>query len=773
MADTNKNPAPKNPTPTPRKGWLRRMGGGGMRLSGAMMRQTAGWVLTVVVVLLLALSAGLLFLQTDKGMDWLGRTVSSVASSDDLGVDIRFTRLSLTQVTIPHIRLSDAKGVFLEVDDLDVAIDAASYALLRPVLEYVRIGRVDLQRLPDLPAAPQSTPAASGPPSLPQIAAEIRAFDIAEIRTGPAVYGHEQFFHLTSRFILSPRLADNDIRINLEAADGRAAAATTHLKVSIGMADDDNLRADISFYDAAGGMMTRLAGLPRGYDVDFKLKGEGPPRDWRGAADMRLGKELSGRFLLHMSDNSRLRIDADLKGPRKVEVKGYIDLPLQLTPPDISPRAKIDGMLATNIDLRSMTLLAGLDDHRLTGNAKVNLRVAGTLQQPLVDGSVTVRGATYENLASGVKLTSLNVDVAVTRSDVKLTSLSAKTPGGGSLKAEAAVSLRDLANPSFSFSAQADHAQVAGLQNAQVFASGKVSGKGDKAFADISGDIVIDKAEIYLAGFGSGSAASMLNITEVNVPPHLRRQKRAFAVPQAAYPVNLDVRVNAPRAIFVRGQGLDSEWSAKVHVRGTAAEPQVDGVLKMLRGRYEFFDALMTFTTGTIDFSAGNMTNPDLDIKGSIKGKQVTANVAVSGTAQAPEVTLTSEPALPQDEILSRVFFDKSVTELSPMEMVRIAQIIGVMSGHLGGGGMDPISQLRKKAGIDMFSLNRDDATGATSVSVGKYLSDGVYMSVDQGVNTEGSAVKLQIELRPNLQLETRVGNDDDNSVGVNWKKDY
>ncbi len=190
------------------------------------------------------------------------------------------------------------------------------------------------------------------------------------------------------------------------------------------------------------------------------------------------------------------------------------------------------------------------------------------------------------------------------------------------------------------------------------------------------------------------------------------------------------------------------------------------------RGKYEFFDAIMTFTTGVVDFSAGNMTNPDLDIKGNIRGKQVTANVAVGGTAQAPEVTLTSTPPLPQDEILSRVFFDKSVTELTPMEMVRIAQIIGVMTGKIGSG-MDPISRLRKKAGIDMLSVNRDDKTGDTSVSVGKYLSDGIYMSVDQGVNTQGSAVKLQIELKPNLQVETRVGNDNDNSVGLNWKKDY
>lgn len=159
-------------------------------------------------------------------------------------------------------------------------------------------------------------------------------------------------------------------------------------------------------------------------------------------------------------------------------------------------------------------------------------------------------------------------------------------------------------------------------------------------------------------------------------------------------------------------------------------------------------------------------------VKASVKGKEVTATIAVTGTAAAPKVDLTSTPALPQDEILAKVLFDKSVSDLTPMQLVRIAQIIGVMSGRLSAGP-DPISQLRKKAGIDTLNVNRDDKTGATSVSIGKQLSGGVYISVDQGINTQGSAVKLEIEVTPNIQVETRIGNDAENSVGVSWKKDY
>lgn len=749
--------------------WLR----AGVLGATLLLRHWLAWGLTVLAALLLGLYGFMQYLKTDGGRAWLSQTASRAASTPDMKVDVSIGDISLTRLFVPSLKIADAKGVFLQVEGLELGILPKTYILMRPALSRLDIARVYLARLPEMPEGGASAAANENPADWPQIAAELKSFNIGEIHVGEAVYGQEQFFSLKSSIVLSPRLAENDIDILLGAAAGRQASETTHAHVRLRVDEDDNLIADAALRDAAGGMVTRLMGLPAGYDVDFALQGKGPYLDWQGTAQLRLGRELSGNFLLRLQDNRSLRVEADLKGPQKVAVTGYVTLPLQLSPPVLSLDEKIAGRFSTALDLRSMTLLLGLDDHRLAGRAQLTADVGGSLRQPVVDGNGTVRDASYENLAAGVKLSALRADIAATRSDIRISGISARTAGRGTLGGHAEISLRNPARPSFSFDMTLDKAQVLGLQNAQVQASGGLKGTGDAAFMAIDGDITINKAEIYLAGFGSGSAASMLNIVEVNVPPHLRRAKRQAALPQGAYPIRLDIRADAPRAIFVRGQGLDSEWSAKAHVRGDAAEPQVDGYLKLIRGRYEFFDARMTFDSGLIDFSAGNLDNPDLDIKGSIKGKQVTANVAVSGTAIAPEVTLTSNPALPQDEILSRVFFDKSVTELTPMEMVRIAQIIGVMSGKLGGGAMDPISQLRKKAGIDMFSLNRDDKTGATSVSVGKYLSDGVYMSVDQGVNTEGSGVKLQIELKPNLQLETRVGSDNDNSVGINWKKDY
>lgn len=734
-----------------------------------VLRHIAGGFLTLFMLLLMLLSAAVIFVQTRAGLDWLGTTISRAASSPDMRVQMNFARVGLTRIIVPQVQLADHKGVFLTVDDIDLAVDISTYWRLTPVIDSLVVSRVQLDRLPENTAAAETT-APSAP--LPAFLADIRQFDIHQIDTGAAVYGDAQSFTFKSRMQISTHdVAANDVDILLTAVNGAAKQSPTHAAITIQGHTDNQLRVAINLRDAAGGMLTRLAGLPAGYDLDATLTGDGPADSWQGQAQLRLGQELSGRFDLQFLRDS-LTIQADLKGPKGVVVKGDITLPASLSPPALRMNDEMRGQWHTVLDLRSLTLLLGLDDHRLTGKAALNLRLSGTLSAPVVEGGGNIRQASYENMATGVRLSGLSADVVATRSAVRLENLSARTAKQGTVRGQAVVSLSNMSRLPYDFSLSMNKANLLALDNRDVQISGDLMGKGDITGVDVTGALVVNRAEIYLAGLGSGSAAGMLNIREVNVPKHLRRSRQADVAVRGNYRIGLDITVDAPRAIYVRAQGLDSEWSAKLHIRGTAAEPVIEGFLKLLRGRYEFFDALLTLESGLVDFSTGDMSNPALDIKGSLKGREVTANIGVTGTALAPDVSLTSTPALPQDEILAKVLFNKNVTELTPMELVRIAQIIGVMSGKTGGG-MDPISQLRKKAGIDMLSLNRDDKTGATSVSVGKYLADGIYVSVDQGVNSEGSAVKLQMELSPNLQLETRVGNDADNSVGINWKKDY
>lgn len=741
------------------------------RMGLAALRHAAAWVLTVTTLLLGLAIGGMFFLQTDKGLRFLERNITRFASTDDMQVALRLQRIGWHHIVIPAVELTDAKGTFLSVTDIDLKINPLTYLTLSPVIDSLTVQTVDLQRFPELSDTDAEEQARKKGGSLPSFLADIRQFDIDTLRTGPAVYGREEVFRLHSRLQLSDTLRKNDIAVLLESQTEREQAGTY---VNIRLAPDAQgvMQLHAVLRDAAGGLLMRLMGLPAGYDMDVKTTASGTARQWDGQTVLRLGNVLKGTIDWHQAGRA-LAMQTDLTGPQNIFIKGQATLPLRLDPPAWGMRDPLSGRFTTVLDLNAVTVLLRLDDHRLSGRAEVNITLGGTPAAPQVTGTLDLTGGGYENLYTGTRLGKIEAHIDATRDMLRLTHLTAQTPKDGNISARGEVSLKNIRNPSFRLEAVLDKAQVVAQQNTDVRLGGTVQVTGDATSARVVAHILPDRVDIYLAGFGGNSTAGMLNIKEVNVPPHLRKNKREKKeVSTGNYDVALDVQIDAPRHIFVEAPGLTTEWAAKLRVTGTVNDPLVKGSLTLLQGQYEIFNARLNLTTGNITFNGADVTDPDLDVKGEIRGREVTAAITVGGTAKNPQVKMTSMPALPQDEILAKVLFNKSVSELSPLEMIKVAEFIGVMTGAIKKGP-DPLTQLRKKMGIDMLSVNRDDASGNTSLSIGKQVSEGVYISVDQGINTDGSAIKVEIDVTPSIQVETRLGNDNGNSVGVNWKKDY
>lgn len=735
------------------------------------VRHFTAWVLTVATLLLGLAIGSMFFLQTEKGMRLLESSITRLASTDDLKIDVRLQRIGWYHMIIPSVELADAKGTFLSIENIDLKINPLTYLTLAPVVDSLTVQTVDLLRFPDIPGESDAEEKEERGSGMPSFLADIRQFDIETLRTGPAVYGREEIFRLQSRLLLSDTLRKNDIAVLLESKTEKARAGTY---VNIRLAPDMRgvVALDAAVRDAAGGLLMRLLGLPSGYDMDVTTTATGTAKRWQGQTVLRLGDVLKGKVDWLQADEI-LTMQADLTGPKSIFIKGHAKLPLTFDPPAVRMKEKLSGQFTTVLDLNAVTVLMGLDDHRLSGRAEVNVTLSGTPAAPEVTGTADLKDGGYENLFTGTRLGGIEAHIDATREALRLTRLRAQTPKGGSLSAAGEILLKNIRNPSFRLDATIDKAQVVAQQNADVRISGDVQLTGDATSAKVAANILLDRVDVYLANFGGGSTASMLNIKEVNVPPHLRKSRQGKKeVSTGSYNVALDVKIEAPKYIFVEAQGLTTEWATKLQLTGTVNEPVVYGYLKLLQGRYDIFNARLNLTTGNITFNGGDVTDPDLDVKGNIKGREVTANITVSGTAKSPKVEMTSTPALPQDEILAKVLFNKSVGELSPLEMIKVAEFIGVMTGAIKKGP-DPLTKLRKKIGIDMLSVNRDDASGNTSLSIGKQISEGVYISVDQGINTEGSTVKVEVDVTPNIQVETRLGNDEANSVGVNWKKDY
>src|SRR5690606_6544556 len=119
----------------------------------------------------------------------------------------------------------------------------------------------------------------------------------------------------------------------------------------------------------------------------------------------------------------------------------------------------------------------------------------------------------------------------------------------------------------------------------------------------------------------------------------------------------LDLRITAPRQIFVRGRGLDAELGGRVRISGFTSAPEVTGSFEMRRGRLTIIGKRLDFTTGEITFGGGMV--PALNMVASTTVNANTLNVNVTGLANDPSFTFTSSPALPQDEVLAQLIFGR------------------------------------------------------------------------------------------------------------------
>jgi translocation and assembly module TamB len=186
---------------------------------------------------------------------------------------------------------------------------------------------------------------------------------------------------------------------------------------------------------------------------------------------------------------------------------------------------------------------------------------------------------------------------------------------------------------------------------------------------------------------------------------------RPSAPPSA---LQLDVTVRAPNEVFIRGRGLDVELGGSVRLTGSVNDIQPVGGFSLTRGRLAILGQRVTFETGTVTL-IGDL-DPVLNLVARTEGDGITVFVTVSGRSSAPDIAFSSNPDLPEDEVLSRLIFNRSMGELSPLQLARLA---GAAAELAGGGGTSLTESLRGAAGLADLDIVTDES-GNLAVQAGQ-----------------------------------------------------
>ncbi|MFP5222137.1 MAG: translocation/assembly module TamB domain-containing protein [Acidobacteriota bacterium] len=444
----------------------------------------------------------------------------------------------------------------------------------------------------------------------------------------------------------------------------------------------------------------------------------------------------------------------------------------------LSRDASLEASLKGTADLSVFAAFMAQEDLAMRGVLKADLTARGRLSAPDVSGLIGIENGVVEYAASGTVLRNMVLRVEASGSRITIHDFSASDAGSGRVSAQGQMVFPPGGGFSLDMDVVLDKAALLRTDTATAEISGRLAVSGDSSGVLIKGKLSTGQVDVAIP---EKIAPDVTPVDVVLVSSHggrvSKERPKAAAAPAPAsgtgLPIRLDIGIDFPGRIFVRGYGLDSVWNGTLHVGGTASSPTVSGDINVVRGRIEFFGKQFTLVRGIVSFTGGPPTAPRLDIDAQNQSSDITADILVTGSAAQPKVSFSSVPALPQDEILARVLFGKSTSGLTAPQAIQLAQAAAALTGR--GDALDLLGKTRKLVGLDYLGMgpSKGSDTGQMSVTAGKYISEKVYIETSQGFGGQGPNVSVQVDVYPNVTLDSTIGMDSKTGVGLNWKMDY
>jgi translocation and assembly module TamB len=422
-------------------------------------------------------------------------------------------------------------------------------------------------------------------------------------------------------------------------------------------------------------------------------------------------------------------------------------------------------------DLALANAYLSVTGDRARGAMSVSALITGTRAAPRIAGTGKIANGLFRSAASGFELRDFTADFVGSERHVAVNSIAGKAANGGAITGRGEISLDPANNYPMNISVKANDAQLVSTELTTVIADvdARMVG-GLTANGSITGTADVELWEIRLPQRLS-RPLTPIRVKHVNAPPDIAAtlpQEPAEEEAQSSITIGLDITVHAPRRVHVRGQGITAEFGGQVKASGSVDRPEINGRFDLRRGTVELLSQRLALTRGRITF-AGDVV-PILDIVAEARKSDVTASIGVKGRATTPEISLTSTPTLPQDEIMSRILFDKSTQQLSAFEAVQLAGAIARLSGLASGPGI--LDRLRTSLGIDSLGAVTDTA-GGTAVSAGSYVGSGVYLGFVQGTDTTAGRATVDVDLTDDIKLRGEAGPSGDTRLGVVAEWEY
>lgn len=219
--------------------------------------------------------------------------------------------------------------------------------------------------------------------------------------------------------------------------------------------------------------------------------------------------------------------------------------------------------------------------------------------------------------------------------------------------------------------------------------------------------------------------------------------------------ITTDIRVRLGDDVRFEGFGAEGRLAGDLRLRQIgAADTEAEGEIRFEDGRFSAYGQRLEIRRGRFLF-AGPIAEPQLDIEAIRRVETVVAGLRVSGSASDPQVTLFSEPPMPQADILAYLITGRPPGGGTPSEEALVAQAalsLGVFGGRNVGGA------LAEQLGVEDFQLETSGQGEAAEVAVSGFIAPNLLVRYGVGVFQPQNTLTLRYYLTERLFVEAVSG---------------
>lgn len=447
----------------------------------------------------------------------------------------------------------------------------------------------------------------------------------------------------------------------------------------------------------------------------------------------------SGKVDLRLADRRwQTSLALDLGTSGRIDGGGSISLPQSA-----SGASRLD--LEFNAQLDRLDLLATLypEFNRIGGTVSADLAISGTTESPQVRGNARLADGKLQLARYGLQLDDIQLELQGRGRDVKL--LGSARSGDGELRTQLDLS-ENNGRLQATGSLNGDNFLVSNTRELKLRLSPDMQLESDGRNINIIGELHVPMASIRpreLSGTVSTSDDQVFVDTEA-----LQTEK------QERIEVSARVRTILGDNVRFDGFGLTAGiGGALTVIREPQSPARGEGRLALSNGRYLAYGQRLEIERGEVIYTGQPLTEPGLDIRAVRRpAPDITVGVNLRGSLRQPDLSLFSEPAMPEQQQLAWLILGRPATGGSDRQQMDSASL----ALGLGGGALT--SRLREELDLEEATLQDLDDETQASLVLGKYLSPKLYVSYGIGLFDATNTFRVRYQLSSKWALEAVNG---------------